>query len=137
MPPLPLWLTRVESASMAPCLREGQLVWTIRLRRNHRPRRGLVVVVDSGALGRRIVKRIVGLPGERLRLEGSQVWIDGHLLAEPYAGASTYRGTFDVPESHYLLLGDNRDASSDSRAWREPYVERSEIVGVLLPRCRQ
>ncbi|MCZ7537114.1 MAG: S26 family signal peptidase [Acidimicrobiia bacterium] len=75
--------------------------------------------------------------GERLRLEGSQVWIDGHLLAEPYAGASTYRGTFDVPESHYLLLGDNRDASSDSRAWREPYVERSEIVGVLLPRCRQ
>lgn len=137
MPHVPLWLTRVESDSMAPCLRDGQLVWTIRPRSNHCPRRGAVVVVDSGEIGRRIVKRIVGLPGEHLRLEGSRVWIDGQFLAEPYASASTYRGNFDVPQEHYLLLGDNRDASSDSRSWCRPYVERTEIVGILLPRCRK
>jgi signal peptidase I len=94
-----------------------------------------VVVVDSGEIGCRIVKRIVGLPGERLRLEDGEVWIDGQLLAEPYATASTYRGTFDVPAGHYLLLGDNRDVSSDSRSWCHPYVERTEIVGILFPRC--
>lgn len=137
MPGLPLWLTRVERDSMAPGLRAGQLVWTRRTRPDHRLRRGAVVVVDSASLERRIVKRIVGLPGERLRLDGSQVWVDGQVLAEPYATASTYRGTFDVPEGKYLLLGDNRDASSDARSWRQPYVARREIVGVLLPRCRR
>lgn len=136
MSALPLWLTRVELDSMSPCLAEGQLVWTYRPRRNHRLRRGAVVAVDSAELGHRIVKRIIGLPGEQLRLEGSQVRIDGQLLTEPYATASTYRGTFDVPAGHYLLLGDNRDASSDARTWLHPYVARTEIVGVLLPRCR-
>jgi signal peptidase I len=131
---LPLWLTRVQLDSMAPCLRDGQLVWTIRSRPTHRLRRGAVVAVDSRELGRRIVKRIVGLPGEHLRLEGSELWVDGRPLVEPYAIPSSFRGTFDVPEEHYLLLGDNRVASNDSRAWRHPYVARTEIVGVLLRR---
>lgn len=131
---LPLWLTRVLSNSMAPGLRDGQLVLTLRPRRRHCFRRGAVVVVDSREVGRRIVKRIIGLPGERVRMEGGRVWLDGQRLAEPYASASAsaYQGTFDVPEGHYLLLGDNRDASSDSRTWRNPYVGRGEIVGVLL-----
>jgi signal peptidase I len=93
-----------------------------------------VVAVDSRELGCRIVKRIVGLPGEHLRLEGSELWVDGRPLAEPYAINSSFRGTFDVPGDHYLLLGDNRVASNDSRAWRDPYVARTEIVGVLLLR---
>ena len=131
---LPLWLTRVQSDSMTPCLRNGQLVWTVRCRSDRGLRRGAVVVVDSRELGCRIVKRIVGLPGEHLRLEGSELRVDGRPLAEPYAIHSSSRGTFDVPEGHYLLLGDNRVASNDARAWRHPYVARAEIVGVLLQR---
>lgn len=136
---LPLWLTRVLSNSMAPGLRDGQLVLTLRPRRRHCFRRGAVVAVDSREVGRRIVKRIIGLPGERVRMEGGRVWLDGQRLAEPYASASAsaYQGTFDVPEGHYLLLGDNRDASSDSRTWRNPYVGRGEIAGVLLHKNRK
>jgi signal peptidase I len=134
---LPLWLTRVQMDSMAPCLRDGQLVWTIRSGSRHRLRRGAVVAADSHELGRRIVKRIVGLPGEHLRFEDSDLWIDGNLLKEPYAIHASSRGDFYVPEGHYLLLGDNRVASNDSRAWRRPYVARSEIVGVLLQGRRQ
>src|SRR5690606_26846185 len=78
----------------------------------------------------------VGLPGEHVRLEDGRVWVDGGLLAEPYATRSTCHGTFDVPQARYFVLGDNREASSDSRSWRRPYVARSEIVGVLLPRLR-
>lgn len=138
MPPLPVWLTRIRMASMEPHLRHAQLVWTIRARPGRRIRRGEVVVVDSHELGLRIVKRVVGLPGEHLRFEGSDVWVDGHLLAEPYATVGPSWGTFDVPEGHYLLLGDNRTASNDSRAWRRPYVARGEIVGVLVrPAGRQ
>jgi signal peptidase I len=137
MPRLPLWLTRVQMDSMAPCLRDGQLVWTMRSGPKHRLRRGAVVAVDSHELGHRIVKRIVGLPGEHLRFEGSDLWIDGHLLEEPYAIHASSRGNFHVPEGHYLLLGDNRVASNDSRAWRRPYVARAEIVGVLLRGSRE
>jgi signal peptidase I len=133
---LPLWLTRVQSDSMAPRLRDGQLVWTIRSRSKRRLRRGAVVAVESRELSRRIVKRIVGLPGEHLRLEGRKLWVDGRPLADPYALHASSRGTFDVPAGHYLLLGDNRVASNDSRAWRRPYVARTEIVGVLLQRSR-
>lgn len=118
---------------MTPSLHDGQLVWTIRLRRNSFPVRGTMVAVDSRELGRRIIKRIVGLPGEHLRIDCSAVFVDGHRLAESYATlSSAYRGTFHVPDGHYLLLGDNRDASSDSRSWRHPYVGRTEIVGRLL-----
>lgn len=130
---LAVWLTRVQSNSMAPLLRDGQLVWTIRLRRKYLPVRGIVVAVDSRELGRRIIKRIVGLPGEHIRIDCRRVFVNGHLLAEPYATiSSAYRGTFHVPDDHYLLLGDNRDDSSDSRCWRHPYVARTEIVGRLL-----
>lgn len=140
MKPLPAWLTRVQSNSMAPGLRDGQLVLTIRPRLKQRLRRGTIVAVDSQEIGQRIVKRIIGLPGDRVRLDGNHVWVDDHLLDEPYASAATHRASFAVPAGHYLLLGDNRDASSDSRTWRQPYVSRSEIAGILislLPRTRR
>lgn len=114
-------------------MRHGQLFWTIWPRRKYLPPRGTVVAVDSREMGRRIIKRIVGLPGEHLHLERRAVFVDGLLLVEPYViNASVYRGTFHVPSGHYLLLGDNRDFSSDARSWRHPYVARQEIVGRLL-----
>src|SRR5699024_10983801 len=113
---------RQLSSSMAPALRDGQLVPTLRPRRRHCFRRGAVVAVDSQEVGRRTVKRIIGLPGERVRM----------ILVEPYASDSAYQGAFDVPEDHYLLLGDNRDASSDSRSSRNPYVGRDEILGIPI-----
>src|SRR5690606_11181003 len=87
---LPLWLTRVRSDAMAPGLRDGQFVLTIRPRRQQRFRRGAVVAVDSLEVGQRIVKRIIGLPGERVRMGKGGVWIDGQPLVEPYASASAY-----------------------------------------------
>ena len=132
MTAVPAWLTRVQSDSMAPGLRDGQLVPTIRPRRKHRFRRGAIVAVDSREVRQRIVKRIIGLPGDHLRLDGNQVWANGYLLDEPYASPATHRATFEVPAGHYVVLGDNRDASNDSRSWRHPYVARQEIVGVLV-----
>lgn len=129
---LPFWFTRVRSHSMAPALRDGQLVLTVRPR--GAIRRGAVVAVDSKAAGRRIVKRVIGLPGERVRIDDGLVWIGGDLLPEPYASRAAYRGTFDVPAAHYLLLGDNRAMSTDARSWPMPYVCHDEIVGVLI--CR-
>lgn len=128
----PLWLTRVQSDSMEPGLNDGQLVWTIRPRQNQILRRGAVLVVDSSELGIRVVKRLIGLPGEHVSIENGQVRVDGQPLVESYARPSQFRGDFEVPDGHFLVLGDNRDASSDSRSWSHPYVPRVDVVGILL-----
>ncbi|HMO48743.1 MAG TPA: signal peptidase I [Rubrivivax sp.] len=128
------WLTRVESHSMAPALRDGVLALTLRLGHRAHLRRGDIVVAESRELGRRIVKRIVGLPGETVAFEAGQVHIDGQPLAEPYASRSVFSDLFHVPPGHYLLLGDQRDASSDSRSWRQPYIARAAIVGRVVGR---
>lgn len=129
-----VWLTRVRSSSMALTLRDGRLAPTRRLRRTTPVRRGDVVVIDSAEAGRRVVKRVVGLPGERVSIRAGAVRVDGRALAEPYASPSHYDGDFHVPAGRHLVLGDNRDASSDSRTWRSPYVPREAIVGRLIAR---
>ena len=128
------WLTRVQSHSMAPAFRDGALALTRRLWRRTPVRRGDVVVVDSRELGQHVVKRIVGLPGETVAIEAGQVRINGRLLAEPYASPSVFTDTFHVPAGHYLLLGDHRDASSDSRSWRQPYIAREALIGRVIGR---
>ncbi|HMM95832.1 signal peptidase I [Phycicoccus sp.] len=127
------WLTRIDSISMSPTLRDGRLVPTRRLRRTTPVRRGDLVVVASSEVGRHVVKRVIGLPGEHLALRLGQVLVDGRPLAEPYATPSVFTAEYDVPEGHYFLLGDNRDASSDSRSWRRPFVPRHELVGHVVP----
>ncbi|OJV80209.1 MAG: signal peptidase I [Cellulomonas sp. 73-92] len=123
------WLTRVRGGSMAPALRDGQLALTRSLRPGSVVRRGDLVVAEAG---RRVVKRVVGLPGERVTFRGGGVLIDGIGLAEPYATASFFRGELAVPPGHYLLLGDQRDASDDARTWPRPYVARQQLVGRLV-----
>jgi signal peptidase I len=130
---VPAWLTRIESDSMRPTLRPGQLALTTRLRRTSTVRRGGLVVVDSRELGRRIVKRVIGLPGDQIRIQDGLVYINDTLYREPYAARSIFNGSFQVPADGYLLLGDNREASSDSRSWTMPYISRDQIKGTLHP----
>ena len=125
-----VWLTRVESWSMAPTLRPGSFLLTRRLRRSDGVRRGDVVVLRSVELGRRVVKRVVGLPGETVVVDSMGVSVDGVPLAEPYVLVHGGAGcSFSVPDGAYLVLGDNRARSSDSRSWRQPFVARSAIDG--------
>lgn len=81
-------------------------------------------------------KRIIGLPGETIKFEGGQVFIDGKILTESYLAPGIYTegGTvipegkeFKIPENHYVLMGDNRGGSSDSREWGT--VERKLLIG--------
>lgn len=127
------WLTRVRGHSMAPALTDGQLVLTRSLRPAHAVGRGDLVVLDSPVEPREhLVKRVVGLPGEQVTFDRGRVSIDGRPLMEPYASPSAFRGDYDVPPGHVLVLGDNRDSSSDSRSWPQPYVPRAALRGRLV-----
>ena len=84
--------------------------------------------------GSDLIKRVIGLPGERVEIERGRVIVDGRQLIEPYVqGAETHCGgdcTWDVPEGYYFVLGDNRRDSRDSReGWMVP---ADSIVGKKL-----
>ena len=83
------------------------------------------------------MKRIIGLPGERVEIRGGEVLINGEPIVEDYLDQRYNQSspTFQeqmVPSNHYFVLGDNRDNSSDSRYWGT--VDRSLIEGKLYMR---
>jgi len=98
------------------------------------PGRGDVIVFDSPVRDKRLVKRIIGLPGDTVRIREAQVYINGEELDEPYAqGETTCLQTCDdvlIPDGHYFVLGDNRTNSADSRqGWT---VARDDVIGKVL-----
>ena len=83
------------------------------------PQRGDVVVFHVDPDSDLLIKRVIGLPGDRVEIRSGQVIINGDLLDEPYITRPTYGdyGPVDVPPLHIFVLGDNRGFSNDSRAF--------------------
>lgn len=79
-----------------------------------------------------LVKRIIGLPGDKISIKNGYVYVNGEFLTEDYAEKDNYTGTFIVPEGCYFMMGDNRDDSLDSRYWDNPYVSRDDILGKVM-----
>lgn len=108
----------IHETSMAPALEPGD--WVVARRRTGSPERGdVAVLTDPAGTGKQFVKRVIGLPGEELRIESGRVVVDGALLADRWAnGITTATGTWRIPEGHVWVLGDNRGHStSDGRTF--------------------
>jgi signal peptidase I len=124
---------RVDGPSMQPNLHTGQFVLADKLAFYlGEPRRGDVVVVRP-PVNREVefIKRVIGLPGERVVVAAGLVRVDGRPLREPYIAAPpNYDGEWLLGEDQYLVLGDNRIDSSDSHVWGP--VPREDIVGKAL-----
>ncbi len=116
----------VRGPSMRPTLEPGDFVVAIS---PGRLRRGDVVVVRRPGVGFEVVKRLIGLPGERVRIQGPRAWVEDRLLDEPYSHGSGIGGTWTLGRDRYLVLGDDRSRSTDGRAFGP--VRRSAIAGVV------
>jgi signal peptidase I len=104
----------VKGGSMRPTIDPGQRIAVAPLVRP--PTRGdLVVLNRPGNL--EVVKRVVGLPGERVRLRSGQLEVDGRAVPEPYLAGPPDAGELDLElgPAQYLVLGDHRAASTDGR----------------------
>jgi len=83
------------------------------------------------------VKRVIGLPGETVTIRDGKVYIDGSSvpLEDSFTKetpAAEMEMTFNVPDGHYFMLGDNRNISSDSRYWANKYVDGKKILGRVI-----
>jgi len=123
--------TRVYGQSMEPTLQTNQRLVIEKLSYRLRgPRRGDVVVLhDPGGSPELLIKRVVGLPGERVTVADGRVFIDGVPLDEPYLAQPTQGGgrSWVVPPLHIFVLGDNRGASRDSRIFGT--VSLDQVIG--------
>ncbi len=132
---------QVRGNSMYPTFHDGEYLLTDKLSyRLGEPGRGDVIVFQAPQNQEYdYIKRIVGLPGDRVKIKNSQVYINGEPLDESYLPGdfTTSGGSFlgedkeiVIPEGEYLVLGDNRSHSSDSREWGDVPVEN--IIGKAL-----
>ncbi|MDK1029905.1 MAG: signal peptidase I [Anaerolineae bacterium] len=124
---------KVDGTSMIPTLSDNEYVLVNRLAyRNKAPDRGDIIVFESPQSSQfDLIKRVIGLPGNVVKVIDGVVQIDGETLKEPYiAAAPTYNGEWIVPAGHLYVLGDNRNDSSDSHTWGLLPVEN--VIGKAI-----
>ena len=129
---------KIKGDSMQPNFPDGEYLLTDKVSYRFRePKRGEVIVFEAPQTqGEEFIKRIIGLPGELVSVKEGAVFLGGKKLDELYLGQGvvTLSGNFlkegeevFIPQGEYLVLGDNRLHSSDSRAWG--FVAKAKITG--------
>lgn len=131
----------VKGQSMEPNFSSGDYLIIDQISyRLSEPKRGEVIVFKYPLLpSQRYIKRVIGLPGEKVEIKGGKVFINGRALDETsYLGNTSFtdeKGFTEVTlkKGEYFVLGDNRQASSDSRIWG--VVPRDRIIGRVFIRA--
>ena len=121
----------VDGISMQPGLQNGQYVLVNKVAYVfHAPERGDVIVFEWPVdTTKNLIKRVIGLPGDKIVITGSTVTVDGVTLNEPYISSpQNFSGkVINVPANDYFVMGDNRPDSDDSRDWG--FLPRNYIIG--------
>ena len=134
---------QVKGASMEPSFYSGDYILTSKITYKFRkPERGDVIVFKSPKNPDiEYIKRVIGLPGDRVKIVGGQVYINNQPLLEGYINGKTssWRGGFiregeeiEIPKGFLFVLGDNRPRSSDSREFGP--ISITSVIGVVFYR---
>ncbi|NLW71761.1 MAG: signal peptidase I [Chloroflexi bacterium] len=124
---------KVINFSMRPTLDQGYYLLVNRLAYRYGvPKHGEIVIFHhNGDNTEDYIKRVIGVPGDKVVINHGEVSVNGKALYEPYrADQGNSMGEWVVPEGEYFVLGDNRNHSSDSRDWG--FVKDEWLVGKAL-----
>lgn len=125
---------RVEGSSMVPTLKDGDILVLNKLSHNYK--RFDIVVVSTNKS--KIVKRIIGMPGENIEYKDNKLYIDGKVIEDKTVEATDdftlkeLYGMNRIPDGYYFVMGDNRDGSSDSRDYRIGLIKKENILGKTI-----
>jgi signal peptidase I len=122
----------VISSSMEPTLSIGDRIISIKV--EDIKRKDIVILYPPKGKKEILTKRVIGLPGENLKIKDGFVYINGEKIEEPYIKEKpNYEiEEIKIPTGKYFLLGDNRNESEDSSIWGP--VEKEKIIGKII--CR-
>ena len=122
---------RVDGASMHSTLSNGDILVLNKLNKSYK-RFDIVVIKYEKS---KLVKRIIGLPGETIDYKDNNLYINGEIIddvAVSRTGDFTLKELYNIekiPDGCYFVMGDNRGNSSDSRDYRIGLIKKSDIIG--------
>lgn len=125
---------RVDGASMDPTLKDGEILLLSKISKNYN--RFDIIVANKA--NTKIVKRIIGLPGESIEYRSGVLYINGKRIKDKVSiniedfDLKSLFGLEKIPDDYYFVMGDNRNNSSDSRDVRIGLVKKSEISGKTI-----
>ena len=130
-------LQQVVGSSMSPNLKSNDILILDKISYRFKDiKRGDIVSLYY-ADSKYLIKRVIGLPGEYLEFKDNNLYVDGNLIKEDYLNDDVVTDDFSInelgydkiPSDMYLVLGDNRSDSLDSRDPKVGLIKRKDIIG--------
>lgn len=124
----------IPSSSMVPTLNKGDQLFVTKVYNPEKLKTGDIVVFYSRENKDTYIKRLIGCPGDNVKIEKGVVYVNDKKINEDYVvyDDETFSGEYNVPEGKYFFLGDNRPVSNDSRKWDNPFVDEDDIEAKAL-----
>lgn len=129
---------KVSGCSMCPNFHTGDYILTDKITyRFSEPKRGDIIVFKNPRdPAQDFIKRIIGVPGDKIKIKDGHVYLNGHIIKEPYLDPNLMTNPqaflnddeeVTVKNDNYIVFGDNRPGSSDSREWG--LLPKENIIG--------
>jgi signal peptidase I len=142
------WVYRSVAGNMLPTIQIGDSVVINKYAYDSKPIERFDIVVFNAPEEHKprnnnqatvYVKRIIGLPNEKLEIRNNKIYINQKLLDESsfekIIDENNYKKDFpskNIPKDEYFLLGDNRPNSEDSRYWKNATVKKTDVLGKVI-----
>ena len=132
-------LHQVQGSSMEPNFQNGDYILTEKISFRFRsPKRGEIIIFKAPNSDREYIKRVIGEPGETIKIYNNAIYINNKKLTEQYIEAHTFSGSYlrenqelIISSDSFFVMGDNREHSSDSREFG-PIPKKSIIEELFL-----